>query len=178
MARKKTKTIDLKGNDYAKVAERVKEFREDCPRGLIKTRPIIRKDGSILFKASILKDKSDPNSAEATGHAMGENKGAKAFEKLETIAVGRALAMLGYGADGEIASAEEMEEFTEFKKVRLEEILRDAREKLEGVKNLDELKSMWSDLPIEAKNGLGELKDDLKKKFEPVKSEKAKGKKK
>ena len=98
---RKTETMDLKGNDYAKVVERVKEFRKDNPNGLIETTPTI--DGNmIVFKARVVKDKAQESSAEATGHAYGENKGAKAFEKLETIATGRALAFLGYAADGEI----------------------------------------------------------------------------
>jgi hypothetical protein len=114
---KKAQTISLQGNDYAKVAERIKLFREDCPNGLIETTPTL--DGkNIMFKARILKDKANEASAEATGHAVGENNGKKAFEKLESIAVGRALAMLGYMASGEIASSEEMEEFNSYKDER------------------------------------------------------------
>jgi len=108
------KTINLQGKEYAQVKDRMLEFRTNNPNGLIETTPTIT-GTTIMFKARILKDKSNLDSAEATGHAMGENKGAKAFEKIETIAVGRALALLGYGADGAIASSEEMEEFIESK---------------------------------------------------------------
>ena len=45
----------------------------------------------------------------------------KSFEKLESIAVGRALAFAGFSADGEIASFEEMEEY-EKKPSKIEEI--------------------------------------------------------
>ena len=166
--KKKIDTIKLQGKDYAQVKDRVKEFRQDCPNGLIKTKPTIQEDGTILFKATIIKDKSDDASAESTGHAMGNREGAKAFEKLETIAVGRALALLGYSADGEIASADEMEEFIEYKKTQKEEMLMVGKEKLEYTKNLDELKKVWSDLPIEAKNGLEKVKEALKVKFEKV----------
>lgn len=108
--------------DYAKVVDRINEFRSDNPRGLIETDPRI--EGKMLiFKAHILKDKSDSNSAEATGHAYAEiDNSEKQFEKLETIAVGRALALLGYAAGGEVASFEEMEEFQSYKDGKIEEI--------------------------------------------------------
>lgn len=103
------------GAEYAYVADRLKVFREDCPNGLIETMPTIREDGQIMFTARVLKDKNKPESAEATGHALGKAGGAKAFEKIETQAVGRALALLGYLASGEIASAEEMQDFYEYR---------------------------------------------------------------
>ncbi len=85
------KTIDLKGKAYAQVADRIKEFRQDCPNGLID--PTYKlEDGQIVFSTRIMKDKAKPESAEATGHAMGKTEGAKACENLETISVGRALA--------------------------------------------------------------------------------------
>jgi hypothetical protein len=68
-----------------------------------------------MFSAYILKDKSDPNSADATGHSYGKTTDEKAFEKLETVAVGRALALLGYLNNGDIATSEEMEEFNQYK---------------------------------------------------------------
>lgn len=161
----KTKTIDLKGNPYSKVTDRVKEFRTANPNGLIETSPTVQADGQILFKARILKDKADTNSAEATGHALGENKGQKAFEKLETIAVGRALALLGYAADGEIASSDEMEEFLEHRKVKHDAMMFDAKEKIESCTFLDELKKVWAGLPVEAKNELESVKEKMKAKL-------------
>ena len=144
---KKVDTISLQGKDYAKVAERIKAFREDCPNGLIETTPTLE-DKTVMFKARVLKDKAREESAEATGHAVGENKGQKAFEKLESIAVGRALAMLGYMASGEIASSEEMEEYQEY----VEEKKINAIAKLRECKNLDELKVCYM--------GLGSLMGD------------------
>ena len=64
------------------------------------------KDGWVVFHASIECPKGT-----FSGHALGKVGGEKAFEKLETIAVGRALAFAGYLASGEIASFEEMQEF-------------------------------------------------------------------
>ena len=116
MANKRADTMSLSGNDYAKVPERIKLFREDCPNGSIRTSFNLDND-TLVFTATIIKDKSDPSSADATGHSMAKmTTKQKEFEKQETIAVGRALALLGYLASGEIASSEEMEEFNSYKK--------------------------------------------------------------
>jgi|CXWL01.1.fsa_nt_gi hypothetical protein len=161
-----TKTIAFgQVKKYARVADRLMEFRTANPNALIETTPTVQPDGSILFKARILKDKATESSGEATGHALGENKGTKAFEKLETIAVGRALALLGYAADGEIASSEEMEEFETYKKQKEEEMLFAAQEKLEGCTSLDELKTAWAEISVEAKTALADLKETMKVKL-------------
>ena len=166
MANKKITTMKLSGNDYAKVAERVKEFRKDNPNGFIETFPMPQTDGQMMFKARILKDKSDPNSAEAIGHSMGNLTKDKGFEKLETIAVGRALAYLGYAADGDIASSEETEEFEIYKAERHQEAVMEMREKLEDCKTLKELARVWSDFPMsEAKAEVTAYKDELKEKL-------------
>lgn len=134
---KKAQTMNLKGGEYAKVPERIRLFREACPNGLIETTPTIQADGSIIFKARVLKDKADQSSGEGIGHSFGKNDGDKAFEKLETIAVGRALAMLGYLASGEIASSEEMEDFYSYRNEKIEE----AAGKLKACETIEELKS-------------------------------------
>ena len=160
-----TKTISFGAvKEYARVADRLQEFRAAHPNALIETSPTIE-GNQVIFKARILKDKADQSSGEATGHALGENKGQKAFEKLETIAVGRALALLGYASNGEIASSEEMEEFEEWKKKQQEEMLFNSQEKLEGCQSLEELKVAWAELPVEAKTALAELKETMKAKL-------------
>ncbi len=162
---KKTQTIKLQGKDYAQVKDRLKEFRQDCPNGLIDTS--FTANGNIItFKARILKDKSKPESAEATGHAMGKNEGAKAFEKLETIAVGRALALLGYAQDGDIASSEEMQDFMEYQENKKAELVFDATEKINNAKNLAELGVIWSALPVEIKKEVESIKNEVKAKYE------------
>lgn len=162
----KINTIKLQGKDYAQVKDRLRQFREDCPNGKIETSPTIQEDGQVLFRAFILKDKSDPNSAEATGHALGQNKGLKAFEKLESIAVGRALALLGYAQDGEIASGEEMTEFIEFQAERKRRLVEEAQVKLEMTTNLAELQDVWASLGADMKKELTQIKDTLKQKYE------------
>ncbi len=144
---KQVKTTKISGGaNYAKVADRLKEFRADCPNASIVTTPTMLDSGMVMFKAYILKDKTDANSADSTAHALQTKAGLKDFEKLETVAVGRALALLGYGVDGEIASSEEMEEFLEYQKTQKETNIVKAIETLENCKTLDELKSTWSTL--------------------------------
>lgn len=119
----KVATIDLKGNQYATVPTRLKQFREDNPRSSVTTKPMFQDDGSVVFTATIIKDKADEHSAEATGHSYGKLSGDKAFEKLETIATGRALALLGYLNNGQVATTEEMAEFEQYKQDQLENAL-------------------------------------------------------
>lgn len=162
----KVNTIQLQGKDYAQVKDRLNEFRKDNPFGLIETTPTIQPDGQILFKARIVKDKSNDNSAEATGHAMGKAGAQKAFEKLETIAVGRALALLGYASDGEIASGEEMEEFIAHKQEVRDTEIANLKEAMEESKNLIELKEIWSNIKGEYREELEDVKNAVKQKHE------------
>jgi hypothetical protein len=159
----KVKTIDLKGKAYATVPARIKEFREACPRGEIKTKPTIQPDGQILFEAYILKDKADEASASATGHSIGKNTGDKAFEKLETIAIGRALAILGFMASGDVASSEEMEDFEDYKKEKYNEGKLYAMESLNSCTTLEELKTAFQSIGAYAGDkDIIKLKDELK----------------
>lgn len=128
--------------EHAKVIDRVLEFRKDNPRGVIESTPTI--DGKMLiFKTHVVKDKSDRFSAESTGHAYAELDGTdKQFEKLETISVGRALALLGYAASGEVASFEEMEEYNNYRDAKIEEIVT----KIHSCKTIDELRTYFMSL--------------------------------
>lgn len=99
------KTIDLKGKKYAPVSERVAQFHKDHVKGTINTEYNFN-EGYCIFKATVSFDDRTFN-----GHAFGKVGVEKAFEKLESVAVGRALAMAGYLAGGEIASYDEIEKF-------------------------------------------------------------------
>jgi hypothetical protein len=117
-------SIKFGDKDYALVPDRLKDFREKNPRASVETNPTFNADGSVTFQATIVKDLSDEYSAKATGSARYtevEMKKAKAFEKLETISVGRALANLGYLNDGRVATTEEMEEFEQYQLSKVEE---------------------------------------------------------
>lgn len=139
----KLQTLQLKGNEYATVPTRLKAFREDNSRGSVLTKYEFGQDGSLIFTAKIVKDKSDPTSAEATGHSFGKTTGEKAFEKLETIAVGRALSLLGYLNNGQVASTEEMQDFEEYKESQRLEAITAAIEQLDAAKSLEELRQTF-----------------------------------
>lgn len=143
------------GAEYALVPARLKAFREQNPRAKTETEPTIN-DEMITFKAYILKDKADPNSADATGHAYGKNTGNKAFEKLETVALGRALAQLGYLNNGEIATTEEMEEFQEY---RLEKF----KEEIESADSVKTLMDIFGRMDSEEKKVYTDLLSEKKK---------------
>jgi hypothetical protein len=94
--------------DYATVASRLEGFHEKYPDGRIITELVERQDDLISFKASVFTsiDSAEPS---ATGHSIDTLDLQKSsFEKLETAAVGRALAFLGFGAKN-ISSVEEIE---------------------------------------------------------------------
>ena len=128
---KQVKTTKIKGNvDYAKVADRLLEFRSQNPRSKISIKYSYDEAGNLTHTARIWKDKTEcyellkagvnaeaiaeSADAEASAFMFAEQlKKEKGFEKNESIAVGRALAILGYAVSGEIASSEEMEEFDE-----------------------------------------------------------------
>lgn len=151
--------------NHSKVKDRILVFWSDNPRGRIET-STIRQGDTITFKAYIQKDKSDQFSADATGHAYGNTGEEKSFEKLETIAVGRALALLGYLASGEIASSEEMEEFEAYKKNKITEEKQKAMSELENCNTLIELKATFKKYAKFATDkDFVTLKDELKTKL-------------
>lgn len=126
----KLDTIKYQGKDYATVPARLKEFRQTNPRAAIETTPTHHEDGSVTFKATITQDRKDDYSAVATGNAhysKDELSKPKAFEKLETISVGRALANLGYLNNGEIATGEEMEEFEAYQLGKVDQAIKDIK---------------------------------------------------
>lgn len=107
------KTIDLKGKQYASVAERVTAFRKLYPEGFITTE-IVEHDGTTVLmkaKAGFCTDKGD-RIILGTGYAQevrgkGMVNGTSYIENCETSAVGRALGMVGIGIGDAICSADE-----------------------------------------------------------------------
>lgn len=166
MPGKQLQTTKLNGGgQYAKVADRMKEFRQDWPKGKSETdyKEVKDEAGNLLyidFKAWLWKDKSEfmelvkagvtdvktlRSTADADGAARAKidpNK-EKEFEKLQTIALGRALALLGYMASGEIASFEEMEEYYAEKQAKLDAYINEQTELFENAKTLEELRDLW-----------------------------------
>lgn len=167
---KQVKTMKVSGGEYAKVATRLLAFRSDNPRASIKTSHIINPDGSTTFTTFILKDKADEYSADSTGSATysaNEMKRPKAFEKLETISVGRALSLLGYLNNGEIASTEEMEEFEDYQQQKQEQAVDAAIELLKQAKTIDELRRVFISVEpkVRSNQQIIAIKDELKTKL-------------
>ena len=97
--------MKLKGKDYLQVAWRLVWFREDHPDFGINAEALSLTDDHAIFKATI----TDPNGIQvSSGHGSESKKDFGDFiEKAETKAIGRALAMLGYGTQ---FAADELEE--------------------------------------------------------------------
>jgi hypothetical protein len=146
---RKSDTIKLQGKEYAQVAERVKKFREDFPNSKIITKNVFTETGGTEFNTYVWRDRKDYisgdlDSADSTGTARGATDKEKDFEKLETISVGRALALLGYLASGEIASFEEMENYYAEKESQRLAYIHEQIELFDDAKTLDELKELWN----------------------------------
>ena len=106
----KVETVNLKGKEYAQVNKRVEALHTAHPNASITSDYEKLENGHLIFKAIVTPDVSKPD-RKFFGHSFGKITGDKSLEKLETVAVGRALAFAGFLADGSIASYEEMEDF-------------------------------------------------------------------
>lgn len=117
-------TIDVKGKPYAEVNQRIKAFRMLYPTGTIETEMISNENGVCVFKAKVGYTQTcidmekgifaDAYTLLGTGTAYEKENSTfinktSYIENCETSAVGRALAMAGFGIDTSIASAEEVQ---------------------------------------------------------------------
>lgn len=163
------KTIKLSGNvDYAKVSARVAEFHKAYKNGCITTQDEFKNE-FVIFRATIVLDAEKPE-RKFTGTSLGKINGIKAFEKLETIAVGRALAFAGFLSDGEIASNEEMANYEETV-IQIDNSA--AINKLKATKSLTELKTAWLSLTQAERDDedVAFTKEELKLGYERQKEE-------
>lgn len=192
------KSVETKkmGNfNMASAADRVVAFWELYPKGKIS---VERNDyeGNLVYKAFIWKDKATfmdavksgvpmdilMETADAIAEARNEtalNK--KDFEKLQTISIGRALAIMGFTKDGRIASDEELELYkskaglydaAEYK-AQKQELL----DSLDGSSDLEVLQAIWTNAAranvrlIQDEECI-KVKDAMKDKFTKPKKEK------
>lgn len=105
------KTTDIKGKAYTEVNQRILGFRQLYPNGTIETSILSNENGVCVMEAII---KDEEGKILAKGHAF-ETQGSSYINKTsyiencETSAIGRALGVLGIGAETSIASKEEIE---------------------------------------------------------------------
>ena len=175
------KTLEI---NYAKVADRLNEFRSANPRSKISVKFSYNEKGDLTHHAYIWKDKTDfydllksgvsakeaLESADAEGSSLmyaDKVKQEKGFEKNETIAIGRALAILGYAGSGEIASSEEMEAFEDFRKQKAEDAKAEAINRLAKAKDMKALQETWKSLDKaqQLNKEVQAKKDEMKEKF-------------
>jgi hypothetical protein len=101
---------NLKDADYSKISSRVKAFSSTYETAQILTEIVKDESGHVIFKAHAVVD----GMIRGTGHAHeveGSNNtnNSSHYEVCETIAVGRALAFIGYSEADSLASYEEIE---------------------------------------------------------------------
>lgn len=101
---------NLKDADYSKISSRVKAFCSTYETAQILTEIVKDEREHVIFKAHAVVD----GTIRGTGHAHeveGSNNtnNASYYEVCETIAVGRALAFMGFSAADSLASYEEIE---------------------------------------------------------------------
>ena len=108
---RKDKSGNVIVKEYMEVNQRILGFRQLYPNGAIETEILSNSDGICLIKATI---KDDTGKIISIGHAFEKENGSyinktSYIENCETSAIGRALGILGIGAETSIASKEEME---------------------------------------------------------------------
>jgi hypothetical protein len=87
--------MDIRGKDYLQVAYRLVWFREHHPHWAIETEPLELAPDHAIFRAAV---KDETGRIIATGTKQETKSGFFDFiEKAETGAIGRALALCGYG---------------------------------------------------------------------------------
>ena len=163
----KVATVKIGGGaEYAKVADRIKLFWEENPNGKIDTERENCGDDKIRFVARIWRNASNIEelvkssasveaikmTANACASADAIKHGDKENEKLETVAVGRALAMLGYLASGEVASREEMDAFEAYKAQKWQEDVDNYIKQLNAATTIEQLRNVFISIPIDMRS--------------------------
>lgn len=102
--------IDVKGKNYADVANRVKAFRKLFPNGGISTDIVSLADGVCVMTAKCYDEEGKLLSSGTAYEKEGSSFINKTsyIENCETSAVGRALGFIGIGVENDIASVQEV----------------------------------------------------------------------
>ena len=135
--------MKLKGKDYLQVAWRLVWFREDHPDWSIDPTIIEMDAEHAVFKAVI----SDETGAQkCAGHGSESKRDFGDFiEKAETKAVGRALAMLGYGTQFTAAEFDEGERIVDSPVDRMPRGSAEAAQEA-GKKKMDEINQQMEEI--------------------------------
>ena len=117
-ANKSISPVEIKGQKYAKVNQRIMAFRSVFPEGFIKTQIVSLEDGVVVIRAEV----GNEDKVLGVGTAFEEQSAnyinrVSFVEVCETSAVGRALGMAGFGTDMAVASAEEMQSVAKTREV-------------------------------------------------------------
>ena len=155
---KKTNEVKKICIDYAKVTDRLEAFRTNHPNSKILT-SYKNENNKVVFKAFLWRDKTEviqslangiskdliylTADAEATAQKTITND--KDFEKLETMAIGRALSNLGYSSTGKIAE-HKTNELDKYKDELYQKAVDNAISDLQICKTLVELKETYQAL--------------------------------
>lgn len=144
--------------DYAKVTDRLEAFRVNHPNSKILT-SYKNENNKVVFKAFLWRDKTEVIqsltngvskeliylTADAEATAQKTITSDKDFEKLETMAIGRALSNLGYSSTGKIAESM-VSELDQYKDELYQDSVDSAIDRLQNCKTLDELKANYQAL--------------------------------
>lgn len=152
--------------DYVRVVKRLQEYHaEHTDTMSIDTNYELQWE-FVIFKATVITKKWT-----FTGSSFWRTAKEKAFEKLETVAVWRALAFAWYSATEDIASQEEMEKYNENTKMetKLWDIL-DSMEIEDDIEHVKTLFEQWLELCVteKMKDVLIIAKDKAKKRLESI----------
>lgn len=112
-ANKLIKYTDVRGKNYAEVAQRVQAFRKLMPEGFITTEILSLDPDIVYMKAEAGFYDKGQKVLLAVGHAFERRDASNInktsyIENCETSAIGRALGFIGFGSEKSIASAEEV----------------------------------------------------------------------
>ena len=155
---KKTNEVKKICIDYAKVTDRLEAFRTNHPNSKILT-SYKNENNKVVFKAFLWRDKTEVIqslangiskeliylTADAEATAQKTITSDKDFEKLETMAIGRALSNLGYSSTGKIAESM-VSELDQYKDELYQDSVDSVIDRLQNCKTLDELKSNYQAL--------------------------------
>ena len=117
---------DFDSESYVRVNVRLQQFWAKYPEGRIETNWSTF-DNRLTVQAKLFRKQEDVSPA-STGHAYLEDlTGEKVGEYTETVAVGRALALMGFSVEKSIASSEEMNKFAKRQESRRDAAPRESK---------------------------------------------------